>query len=371
MNQEFKYEKLTPMLKHYVDVKNDFKDSLLLYRVGDFYEAFFSDAITISKSLQLALTGKECGHDKRAPMCGVPHHVIDTYINKLVKNGYKVALCDQVEDPKKAKGLVKRAITRVISPGTVVDLESLDKKDNNYLLSLFENKFGLGACFSDISTGKLMTFEIRSDLSSSANKLINEIEKISPSEIIINTSFSNKKVLEYLDLNKDILINKIDETNNYDALSKNVLKHLGDKNFEKIQNLRISLIAISNLLDYVYRYHKENLAHLNQIEILEISSFMQLDANTRRNLELHSNIDKKGKENSLIKLIDKADTVMGSRLLNEWLERPLIDKAKIEKRLDLVEYFYQNTDISNKISFFLDDIYDLERIIGKISYKYS
>ena len=369
MNQEFKYEKLTPMLKHYVDVKNDFKDSLLLYRVGDFYEAFFSDAITISKSLQLALTGKECGHDKRAPMCGVPHHVIDTYINKLVKNGYKVALCDQVEDPKKAKGLVKRAITRVISPGTVVDLESLDKKDNNYLLSIFENKFGLGACFSDISTGKLMTFEIRSDLSSSANKLINEIEKISPSEIIINTSFSNKKVLEYLDLNKDILINKIDETNNYDALSKNVLKHLGDKNFEKIQNLKISLIAISNLLDYVYRYHKENLAHLNQIEILEISSFMQLDANTRRNLELHSNIDKKGKENSLIKLIDRADTVMGSRLLNEWLERPLIDKAKIEKRLDLVEYFYQNTDISNKISFFLDDIYDLERIIGKISYK--
>lgn len=369
MNQEFKYEKLTPMLKHYVDVKNDFKDSLLLYRVGDFYEAFFSDAITISKSLQLALTGKECGHDKRAPMCGVPHHVIDTYINKLVKNGYKVALCDQVEDPKKAKGLVKRAITRVISPGTIVDLESLDKKDNNYLLSIFENKFGLGACFSDISTGKLMTFEIRSDLSSSANKLINEIEKISPSEIIINSSFSNKKVLEYLDLNKDILINKIDETNDYDALSKNVLKHLGDKNFEKIQNLRISLIAISNLLDYVYRYHKENLAHLNQIEILEISSFMQLDANTRRNLELHSNIDKKGKENSLIKLIDRADTVMGSRLLNEWLERPLIDKAKIEKRLDLVEYFYQNTDISKKISFFLDDIYDLERIIGKISYK--
>ncbi|WP_040397167.1 DNA mismatch repair protein MutS [Anaerococcus senegalensis] len=369
MNQEFKYEKLTPMLKHYVDIKNDFKDSLLLYRVGDFYEAFFSDAITISKSLQLALTGKECGHDKRAPMCGVPHHVIDTYINKLVKNGYKVALCDQVEDPKKAKGLVKRAITRVISPGTVVDLESLDKKNNNFLLSIFENKFGLGACFSDISTGKLIAFEIRSDLSSSANKLINEIEKISPSEIIINSSFSNKKVLEYLDLNKDILINKIDETNSYDTLSKNVLKHLGDKNFEKIQNLRISLIAISNLLDYVYRYHKENLAHLNQIEILEISSFMQLDANTRRNLELHSNIDKKGKENSLIKLIDRADTVMGSRLLNEWLERPLIDKAKIEKRLDLVEYFYQNTDISNKISFFLDDIYDLERIIGKISYK--
>lgn len=369
MDQEFKYEKLTPMLRHYIDVKNDFKDSLLLYRVGDFYEAFFTDAITISKTLQLALTGKECGHDKRAPMCGVPHHVIDTYINKLVKNGYKVALCDQVEDPKKAKGLVKRAITRVISPGTVVDLESLDKKDNNFLLSIFENKFGIGACFADISTGKLMTFEIKSDKNSSANKLINEIEKISPSEIIINSNFSNKKVLEYLDLNKEILINKIDETNNYKSLSENVFKHLGDKNFEKVKNLRISLIAISNLLDYIYRYHKNNLAHLNEIEILEISSYMQLDANTRRNLELHTNIDKKGKENSLFKLIDKADTVMGSRLLNEWLERPLIDKEKIEKRLDLVEYFYLNTDISHKITFYLDDIYDLERIIGKISYQ--
>ncbi|EGC84279.1 DNA mismatch repair protein MutS [Anaerococcus hydrogenalis] len=369
MDQEFKYEKLTPMLRHYVDVKNDFKDSLLLYRVGDFYEAFFTDAITISKTLQLALTGKECGHDKRAPMCGVPHHVIDTYINKLVKNGYKVALCDQVEDPKKAKGLVKRAITRVISPGTVVDLESLDKKDNNFLLSIFENNFGIGACFADISTGKLMTFEIKSDKNSSANKLINEIEKISPSEIIINSNFSNKKVLEYLDLNKEILINKIDETNNYKSLSENVFKHLGDKNFEKVKNLRISLIAISNLLDYIYRYHKNNLAHLNEIEILEISSYMQLDANTRRNLELHTNIDKKGKENSLFKLIDKADTVMGSRLLNEWLERPLIDKEKIEKRLDLVEYFYLNTDISHKITFYLDDIYDLERIIGKISYQ--
>lgn len=369
MDQEFKYEKLTPMLRHYVDVKNDFKDSLLLYRVGDFYEAFFTDAITISKTLQLALTGKECGHDKRAPMCGVPHHVIDTYINKLVKNGYKVALCDQVEDPKKAKGLVKRAITRVISPGTVVDLESLDKKDNNFLLSIFENKFGIGACFADISTGKLMTFEIKSDKDSSANKLINEIEKISPSEIIINSNFTNKKVLDYLDLNKETLINKIDETDNYKSLSKNVFKHLGERNFEKVKNLRISLIAISNLLDYIYKYHKNNLAHLNEIEILEISSYMQLDANTRRNLELHTNIDKKGKENSLFKLIDKADTVMGSRLLNEWLERPLIDKEKIEKRLDLVEYFYLNTDISHKITFYLDDIYDLERIIGKISYQ--
>lgn len=369
MNSDFKYDKLTPMLRHYVDVKNDFKDSLLLYRVGDFYEAFFDDAITISKNLQLALTGKECGHDKRAPMCGVPHHVIDTYINKLVQNGFKVALCDQVEDPKKAKGLVKRAITRVISPGTIVDLESLDKKENNYLLSIFENKFGLGACFSDISTGKLMAFEIKNNPSISANKLIDEIEKISPSEIIINSNFSNKKVLNYLNLNKDILINKIEDSKDYEKLSQNVYTNLGMKNFKKVENLRISLIAISNLLDYIYSYHKEKLAHINDIEILDISSYLQLDANTRRNLELHTNIDKKGKENSLFKLIDKADTVMGSRLLNEWLERPLIEKEKIDKRLDLVEFFFLNPDLSNKVSYFLDDIFDLERIIGKISYQ--
>ncbi|WP_236785439.1 DNA mismatch repair protein MutS [Anaerococcus ihuae] len=369
MNSDFKYDKLTPMLRHYVDVKNDFKDSLLLYRVGDFYEAFFDDAITISKNLQLALTGKECGHDKRAPMCGVPHHVIDTYINKLVQNGFKVALCDQIEDPKKAKGLVKRAITRVISPGTIVDLESLDKKENNFLLSIFENKFGLGACFSDISTGKLVAFEIKNNPSISANKLIDEIEKISPSEIIINSNFSNKKVLNYLSLNKDILINKIEDSKDYEKLSRNVYTNLGMKNFKKIENLRISLIAISNLLDYIYSYHKEKLAHINDIEILDISSYLQLDANTRRNLELHTNIDKKGKENSLFKLIDKADTVMGSRLLNEWLERPLIEKEKIDKRLDLVEFFFLNPDLSSKVSYFLDDIFDLERIIGKISYQ--
>ncbi|MDU7163518.1 MAG: DNA mismatch repair protein MutS [Anaerococcus vaginalis] len=369
MNSDFKYNKLTPMLRHYVDVKKNFMDALLLYRVGDFYEAFFDDAISISKNLQLALTGKDCGHDKRAPMCGVPHHVIDTYINKLVQNGFKVALCDQVEDPKKAKGLVKRAITRVISPGTIVDLESLDKKENNFLLSIFENKFGLGACFSDISTGKLMAFEIKNNPSISANKLIDEIEKISPSEIIINSNFSNKKVLNYLSLNKEILINKIDDNKDYERLSENVYKNLGKDNFKKVEKLRISLVAISNLLDYIYSYHKEKLAHINDIEILDISSFLQLDANTRRNLELHTNIDKKGKENSLFKLIDRADTVMGSRLLNQWLERPLIEKEKIDKRLDLVEFFFLNPDLSSKVSYFLDDIFDLERIIGKISYQ--
>lgn len=369
MNDGFKYEKLTPMLKHYVDVKKDFDDSVLLYRVGDFYEAFFEDAIIISKTLQLALTGKECGHDKRAPMCGVPHHVIDTYVNRLVQRGHKVALCDQVEDPKNAKGLVKRAITRVISPGTIVDLDSLDKKKNNYLLSLYENKFGLGASYCDISTGKLACFEIRNKKDIISNKLVDEVEKINPSEILLNTNFKNKKFLDYLNLNQNILVNKIDENNGLEELKNNVEKHLGKVNYAKIDSMRIAVIATSNLLSYVYKFHNENLAHINDIEILEIDNYMELDANTRRNLELHTNIDKKGKENSIIKLIDKADTVMGSRLLNEWLERPLIEKDKIENRLEMVDFLYKNPKSSEKISFFLDDIYDLERIIGKISYQ--
>lgn len=369
MDNEFNYEKLTPMLKHYVDVKRDFEDAVLLYRVGDFYEAFFDDAIIISKSLQLALTGKECGHEKRAPMCGVPHHVVDNYVNKLVQKGYKVALCDQVEDPKKAKGLVKRAITRVISPGTIIDIDSLDKKENNFLLSLYENDYGVGACFSDISTGKIVTFEIRNNPNIIGNKLIDEIEKIRPSEIIINSNFKNKKFLEYLDLNPNILINKIDDSKDYEKIKEDVKEHLGKINYQKVDNLRIAMVSISNLLSYIYRFHKDNLAHINDLEILEIDSFMKLDANTRRNLELHSNIDRKGKENSVFKLIDKADTVMGSRLLNEWLERPLIEKDKINKRLDMVEFLYLNPDISNKITYFLDDIYDLERIIAKISYQ--
>ena len=198
MKNNFNYDKLTPMLKHYVDVKNDFKDSILLYRVGDFYETFFDDAIITSKVLSLTLTGKECGHAKKAPMCGVPHHVIDTYAFKLVKHGYKVALCDQVEDPKEAKGLVKRAITRVITPGTITDMESLNKKENNYLLSLFQNKYGLSLSYCDISTGKLVTLEIRGMSSSIGKRAIDQIEKINPSEILINSDYDDKILKSYL-----------------------------------------------------------------------------------------------------------------------------------------------------------------------------
>lgn len=369
MTSKFKYEKLTPMLRHYVDIKNDFKDSLLLYRVGDFYETFFDDAIITAKVLSLTLTGKECGHEDRAPMCGVPQHVIDTYVNRLVKKGYKVALCDQIEDPKEAKGLVKRAITRVITPGTLTDIESLENKENNYLLSIFENEYGLAMAYCDISTGKLVCLEIKALSQSIGKKAIDQIEKINPSEIVLNTDFSNQDIKKYLNLNNQIFVNYINFTSDFDNRIKNIYDYLGKENLNKIKDKRLMIIALSNLLDYIYKYYEERLDHINNIEILKINEYMEIEANTRKNLELTRNLNSNTKENSLINILDQADTVMGSRMIHEWLERPLIDKEKINRRLDLVDGFYKDNILSRNISNLLNNVYDLERILAKISYK--
>lgn len=369
MTSKFKYEKLTPMLKHYVDIKNDFKDSLLLYRVGDFYETFFDDAIITAKVLSLTLTGKECGHEDRAPMCGVPHHVIDTYVNRLVKKGYKVALCDQIEDPKEAKGLVKRAITRVITPGTLTDIESLENNENNYLLSIFENEYGLAMAYCDISTGKLVGLEIKTLSQSIGKKAIDQIEKINPSEIVLNSDFANQDIKKYLNLNNHIFVNYINFTTDFDNRVKIIYQYLGKDNLEKIKNKRLMIIALSNLLDYIYKYYEERLDHINNIEILKINEYMEVEANTRKNLELTRNLNSNTKENSLINILDQADTVMGSRMIHEWLERPLIDKEKINRRLDLVDGFYKDNILSRNVSNLLDNVYDLERILAKISYK--
>lgn len=368
MKNEFKYDKLTPMLKHYVDVKNDFKDAILLYRVGDFYETFFDDAIITSKALSLTLTGKECGHEKKAPMCGVPHHVIDNYAFKLVKQGYKVALCDQVEDPKEAKGLVKRAITRVITPGTITDMESLDNRKNNYLLSIFQNDYGLSISYCDISTGKLVSFEIKGLSSSIGKKAIDQIEKINPSEILINSDFSDVSLKRYF-LDEEIFVNYIQNPKDYMNRASLIRNHLGDDNLEKIKNMRLSILSLANLLDYIYKYHKDNLVHINNIDILEINDYMELEASTRKNLELSKNLNNNTKENSLLSIIDKADTVMGSRMISEYLERPLIDKRKIDRRLDIVEVLFTDRILANNISNLLSDVYDLERLIAKISYR--
>ena len=369
MKSKFKYEKLTPMLKHYVDMKKDFKDALLLYRVGDFYETFFDDAIITAKVLSLTLTGKECGHEDRAPMCGVPHHVVDTYVNKLVKKGYKVALCDQVEDPKEAKGLVKRAITKVITPGTLTDIESLDRKENNYLLSIFENEYGIAMSYCDISTGKLVCLEIKALSKGLGKKAIDQIEKINPAELVINSNYSNQDLKQYFNLNNNIFLNYINFTSDFENRIKTIVKYLGKENLEKISDKRLAIISLANLLDYIYKYYNEKLEHINNIELLKINEYMEIEANTRKNLELTRNLNNNSKENTLISLLDEADTVMGSRLIHDWLERPLIDREKIQRRLDLVDGFYKDNILSRNVSNILDSIYDLERILAKISYK--
>ncbi|EEI86997.1 DNA mismatch repair protein MutS [Anaerococcus lactolyticus ATCC 51172] len=369
MTSKFKYENLTPMLRHYVDVKNDFKDALLLYRVGDFYETFFDDAIITAKVLSLTLTGKECGHVDRAPMCGVPHHVIDTYVNRLVKKGYKVALCDQIEDPKDAKGLVKRAITRVITPGTLTDMESLENKENNYLLSIFENEYGLAMAYCDISTGKLVGLEIKTLSQNLGKKAIDQIEKINPSEMVLTSNFDNEDIKKYLNLNNQIFINYINFTTDYENRVKTVNNYLGKDNLNKIKDKRLIIVALANLLDYIYKYYEEKLDHINNIEILKINEFMEIESNTRKNLELTRNLSTNNKENTLISILDQADTVMGSRMIHDWLERPLIDRDKINRRLDLVDGFYEDSILSRNVSNLLDSVYDLERLLAKISYK--
>lgn len=369
MKNNFTYEKLTPMLKHYIDVKESFKDALLLYRVGDFYESFFDDAIITSKTLGLTLTGKECGHEKKAPMCGVPHHVIDNYVNKLVKKGYKVALCDQIEDPKEAKGLVKRAITRVITPGTITDVDSLNNRENNYLLSIFQNDYGLALSYCDISTGSLYAFEIKGSKNMISKQAIDQIEKINPSEIIINDDYSLIDLKKYFNINSDIFLTLIENDKNYNKNVDTIINYLEEDNFNKINDKRLAIVALANLLEYIYKFYDDRLIHINNLEILEISNYLQLEANTRKNLELHRNLNNNSRDDSVLKILDQADTVMGSRLINDWLERPLIDKEKIERRLDIVEFFTKNPIDSQNISNYLNDIYDLERLIGKISYK--
>ncbi|MDU2354709.1 MAG: DNA mismatch repair protein MutS, partial [Anaerococcus sp.] len=279
------------------------------------------------------------------------------------------ALCDQVEDPRKAKGLVKRAITRVVTPGTVTDMESLDTRENNYLLSIFQNNYGLGISYCDISTGALYTIEIKGSNDLIAKQAIDQIEKINPSEIIINNDLKLTEIKKYLNINNDIFINYIEDDREYDKRIKTIIEYLGDENLEKVSDKRLSLVSLANLLDYIYKFYDAKLNHINNIEVLEISNYLELEANTRKNLELHRNLNNNSKEDTVLKILDQADTVMGSRIINEWLERPLIDIEKINRRLDIVDYFKDNTIDSQNVSNYLSDVYDLERLLGKISYK--
>ncbi|WP_341537370.1 DNA mismatch repair protein MutS [Schnuerera ultunensis] len=365
-------DNLTPMMKQYVTIKENYQDTILFFRLGDFYEMFFDDALIASKELEIALTHRDAGGNEKAPMCGVPHHVADVYISKLVKKGYKVAICEQLEDPALAKGLVERDVVRVITPGTIIDTNVLDEKSNNYLVSIYLDETGAGLSYVDSSTGEMYTTESLREESELYNFVLDELGKIFPSEIICNSKFiENKRILKTIKNRINPYINIYDteavNRNNWENL---IMDHFNVDNLEvlDLEGKMYSILSTGKLIDYLYETQKDSLKHINGIEFYNTDEYMVLDINTRINLEIHETIMTREKKGALIWLLDKTSTAMGGRLLKSWLEQPLINIKEIEKRQNMVQLFVNDIILMDQVKNCLKNIYDLERLIGKISY---
>ncbi len=359
---------LTPMMQKYMETKAEYPDCILFYRLGDFYEMFFEDAKTASKELELTLTGKSCGLEERAPMCGVPYHAVDGYLNRLVSKGYKVAICEQVEDPKLAKGLVKREVTRIVSPGTNLDVQAMDDTRNNYLLCVAYFQGRIGISVADVTTGDYYLTEVE-DL----RKLQDEINKYAPSEIICNEQFlvSGYPVA---DLKERLHVAVYPLSAHYfddDICRRCLMKHFQVNTLAGlgVEEFQSGLIAAGVLLQYLYETQKTSLSHFTHLYPYLTSKYMLLDAATRRNLELTETLREKQKRGSLLGVLDRTKTAMGGRLLRKYIEQPLIDKEKIEARLDAVESLCCHCVERDELREYLNAIYDLERLLGKVSYK--
>lgn len=359
---------LTPMMQNYIDTKKEYNDCILFYRLGDFYEMFYEDAKVCSKELELTLTSKSCGLSERAPMCGVPFHAVETYLNKLIEKGYKVAICEQMEDAKEAKGLVKREVVRISTPGTNLNTQALDESRNNYLMCVLYTVNAYGAAYVDVTTGGFYMTEFDSE-----NKLLDEISKISPSEIICNDSFLVSGVdLDDLKNRFNIVVYSIeswyfDEDKCKDAL----MEHFKTSSLAGLGliDYSIGVIAAGALMQYLIRTQKIYLEHITSIRPYSPNNYMLLDRSTRRNLELCETMREKSKKGSLFWVLDKTKTAMGARLLRKSIEQPLVNVEEINKRLDIVTELNENIVIREEIREYLNSIYDLERLIGKISYR--
>ena len=359
---------MTPMMKVYCETKEKYKDCILFYRLGDFYEMFFEDALIASKELEITLTGKDCGLEERAPMCGVPFHAVDGYLNKLVSKGYKVAICEQLEDPKQAKGLVKRDVIRVVTPGTNLDAQALDESRNNYLMCIIcmEDRYGLSV--ADISTGEYLVTELDGE-----KKLLDEINKFSPSEIICNHSFYVSGVdIEDMKERLHISVFSLDSWYFDDALcAQNLMEHFHVTSLSGLglDAYSCGIIAAGALLQYLIETQKTSIANLTALTPYSISKYMVLDSSTRRNLELCETLREKNKRGSLLWVLDKTKTAMGARMLRRYLEQPLIEKEEIMQRLDAVEELKDNAITREELREYLNPVYDLERLISRISYQ--
>lgn len=362
--------KVTPMMEQYFEIKNKYRHCLLFFRLGDFYELFFEDAVIGSRELGLTLTGKDWGQNERAPMCGVPFHSADGYIDKLVKNGYKVAICEQVEDPKMAKGIVKRDVIRIVTPGTVIDNEVLDENKNNYIMSIYSDAKGYAIAVCDVTTGEFQTAEFVS--ANAEEKLYDEAARFNPAEIITNSGFINTECADRISKILNIKLNVSDDSIfGYRNAVKSICRHFNVMSVDGLGlNGKIfSSCASGALLDYLYDTQKNNLEHISKITIYSTNDFMLLDANTRRNLELTETMREKNRKGSLLWVIDRTRTAMGARLLRKWVEQPLITSSDINKRLDAVEELVNDFFKREEIREVLSTMHDFERIMSRIVYK--
>ena len=367
-NTTIDIKKLSPMMAEYVKTKQQYKDCILFYRLGDFYEMFFEDALTVTKELEITLTGKDCGLEERAPMCGVPFHAAETYINRLIEKGYKVAICEQVEDPKKAKGLVKREVIRVVTPGTTLDAASLDESKNNYLMSIVSMEDHFGCAIADISTGDCFLTEV-----DKPQKLLDEINKFVPAEIICNDAFFMSGVdTDDLKNRLGICVFPLDAWYFDDSLCKRTLKehfHVNTLEGLGIQDYDIGVIASGALFLYLQETQKSALSHMARIRPYAAEKYMLIDSSSRRNLELVETLREKNKRGSLLWVLDKTKTAMGARTLRSYVEQPLIDAQEINRRLEALEELNKSPMLRDEIREYLNPIYDLERLISRISYQ--
>jgi len=359
---------LSPMMQQYLETKEQYKDCILMYRLGDFYEMFFDDALLASKELEITLTGKDCGLEERAPMCGVPFHAIDTYLTKLVNKGYKVAIGEQVEDPKLAKGLVKREVVRVVTPGTNTNTNSLDESKNNYLMSIayVDGMFGISTV--DITTGDFYVTEVED-----ARALLAEINKFMPTEIICNHAF-NVSGVDLCDLKErlSICVFSLDDWYFEDKTCENTLKKhfkISDLGGLGLKDYKLAVIAAGSVLNYLFETQKTALSNLTMITPYSTGKYMIIDTSTRRNLELCETLREKQKRGSLLWILDKTKTAMGARLLRTFVEQPLINAQEIIKRQKAIEEINDEIAERDELREYLNPIYDLERLVGKVSYK--
>lgn len=366
--QEISVEDLTPMMQQYMETKKQYQDCILFYRLGDFYEMFFEDALTASKELEITLTGKSCGLEERAPMCGIPYHAVEGYLTRLVNKGYKVAICEQMEDPKLAKGLVKRDVIRIVTPGTNLNVQSLEASKNNFLMCITYLPAKIGISVADVTTGDYYLTEVE-DL----KKLNDELMKYEPSEIICNEAF----LVSGYDVGNlkgkyRISVNALEPHFFDDEGCKRVLlRHFKVNTLIGlgIEEFPVGMIAAGALLQYLYETQKTELTHFTHIYPYLTNKYMLLDSSTRRNLELSETLRDKQKRGSLLWVLDKTKTAMGGRLLRSMLEQPLIEKAEMERRLDAIEELNRDSVSRDELREYLNPIYDLERLLSKVTYK--